>query len=155
MGFSRQEYWSGLPFPPPADPSDPGSNPPTSPIALALQAPLRHQRSPTRHDQGLPQRLSGKESTFSARDTGSGRSLGGGHGNCILAWRIPWTEGWRATVHKVTKSWDYSDISDNASSWIAPFCSLLFFSKLFSFFLYFVMYSIMFIFMVCVSPNRI
>ena len=24
MGFSRQEYWSGLPFPPPGDPSDPG-----------------------------------------------------------------------------------------------------------------------------------
>ena len=24
MGFSRQEYWSGLPFPPPGDLSDPG-----------------------------------------------------------------------------------------------------------------------------------
>ena len=24
MGFSRQEYWSGLPFPPPGDISDPG-----------------------------------------------------------------------------------------------------------------------------------
>ena len=24
MGFSRQEYWSGLPFPPPEDLSDPG-----------------------------------------------------------------------------------------------------------------------------------
>ena len=24
MGFSRQEYWSGLPFPPPGHPSDPG-----------------------------------------------------------------------------------------------------------------------------------
>ena len=24
MGFSRQEYWSGLPFPTPGDPSDPG-----------------------------------------------------------------------------------------------------------------------------------
>ena len=27
MGFSRQEYWSGLPFPPPGDFPDPGSNP--------------------------------------------------------------------------------------------------------------------------------
>ena len=26
MGFSRQEYWSGLPFPSPGDLSDPGSN---------------------------------------------------------------------------------------------------------------------------------
>ena len=24
MEFSRQEYWSGLPFPPPGDPPDPG-----------------------------------------------------------------------------------------------------------------------------------
>ena len=33
MGFSRQEHWSGLPFPPPGDLPDPGVEP-TSP-ALA------------------------------------------------------------------------------------------------------------------------
>ena len=27
MGFPREEYWSGLPFPPPGDLPDPGSNP--------------------------------------------------------------------------------------------------------------------------------
>jgi len=27
MGFSRQEYWSGLPFPPPGDLSSPGIEP--------------------------------------------------------------------------------------------------------------------------------
>ena len=27
LGFSRQEYWSGLPFPPPADLPDPGMEP--------------------------------------------------------------------------------------------------------------------------------
>ena len=27
MGFSRQEDWSGLPFPPPGDLSDPGIEP--------------------------------------------------------------------------------------------------------------------------------
>ena len=27
MGFSRQEYWSGLPWPPPGDPPDPGIKP--------------------------------------------------------------------------------------------------------------------------------
>ena len=35
MDFSRQEYWSGLPFPPPGDLSDPGINP-ASPASLAL-----------------------------------------------------------------------------------------------------------------------
>ena len=36
MGFSRQEYWSGLPFPPPGDLPNPGiePRPPASP-ALA------------------------------------------------------------------------------------------------------------------------
>ena len=27
MGFSRQEYWSGLPCPPPGDPPNPGIEP--------------------------------------------------------------------------------------------------------------------------------
>ena len=36
MGFSKQEYWSGLPFPSPGDLSDPGIEPP-SPEAPALQ----------------------------------------------------------------------------------------------------------------------
>ena len=36
MGFSRQEYWSRLPFPPPGDLSDPGIKP-TSPVSPALQ----------------------------------------------------------------------------------------------------------------------
>ena len=34
MGFSRQEYWSGLPFPPPGDLPDPG----VDPASPALQA---------------------------------------------------------------------------------------------------------------------
>ena len=34
MGFSRQEYWSGLPFPSPGDLSDPG----IKPMSPALQA---------------------------------------------------------------------------------------------------------------------
>ena len=34
MGFSRQEYWSGLPFPSPGDPPDPGIEP-GSPILEA------------------------------------------------------------------------------------------------------------------------
>ena len=37
MGFSQQEYWSGLPFPPPGDLPDPGieSMSPASPVLQA------------------------------------------------------------------------------------------------------------------------
>ena len=48
MGFSWQEYWSGLPFPPPGDLPDPGIEP-LSPDFSALQVdslPLSHQGSP-------------------------------------------------------------------------------------------------------------
>ena len=46
--FSRQEYWSGLPFSPPGDLSDPGIEL-VSPVAPALQTnslPLNHWGSP-------------------------------------------------------------------------------------------------------------
>ena len=45
MGFSRQEYWSGLPCPPPGNLLDPE----TEPMSPALQEdslPLSHQGSP-------------------------------------------------------------------------------------------------------------
>ena len=48
MGFFRQEYWSGLPYPPPGDLPDPGIEPACF-VAPALQAdsfPLSHQGSP-------------------------------------------------------------------------------------------------------------
>ena len=37
LEFPRQEYWSGFPFPPPGDLSDPGVEP-VSPVSPALQA---------------------------------------------------------------------------------------------------------------------
>ena len=48
MRFSRQEYWSGLPFSPLRDLPDPGIEP-KSPVSLALQENyllLSHQGSP-------------------------------------------------------------------------------------------------------------
>ena len=48
MGFSRQEYWRGLPFPSPGDLPDPGIEP-ISPVSPALQMdslPLSHRGSP-------------------------------------------------------------------------------------------------------------
>ena len=48
VGFSRQEYWSGLPCPPSGDLLDPG-NEPAAPVPPAFQVdslPLIHQGSP-------------------------------------------------------------------------------------------------------------
>ena len=45
MGFSRQEYWNGLLFPPPGDLLDPE----IKPVSYALQAdslPLSYKESP-------------------------------------------------------------------------------------------------------------
>ena len=45
MEFSRQEYWSELPFPPPGDLPDPGIEPasPMSPVLQVDSLPLSHQ----------------------------------------------------------------------------------------------------------------
>ena len=45
MGFSRQEYWSGLPFPSPGDLPEPGIKP-MSPAWQADSLPLSHLGSP-------------------------------------------------------------------------------------------------------------
>ena len=42
MGFSRQKYWSGLPFPSPGDLPDPG----IEPRSAALQADALHSEPP-------------------------------------------------------------------------------------------------------------
>jgi len=50
MGFSRQEYCSGLLCPPPEGLSDPGFKPeyPASPALQADSLPLNHQGSPNK-----------------------------------------------------------------------------------------------------------
>ena len=53
MAFSRQEYWSGLPFPPPGDLPSPGIQP-RSPASPALQAdslPLSYHGSVGKHTE--------------------------------------------------------------------------------------------------------
>ena len=44
MGFSRQDYWSGLPFPPPGGLPNPGIEP-ESPAIQVDALPLSHQGS--------------------------------------------------------------------------------------------------------------
>jgi len=56
MGFSRQEYWSGLPCPPPGDTPDPGIEP------LYLRSPALvggQLGSPTKQSIGLTKSISG------------------------------------------------------------------------------------------------
>ena len=45
MWFSRQEYWSGLPFPPPGDLPDPGIEPRSPALQADAFWPLSHQGS--------------------------------------------------------------------------------------------------------------
>ena len=54
MEFSRQEYWNGLPFPPPEDPPTQGLN---SSLLCLLHwqensLPLHHQGSPRLGEEG-------------------------------------------------------------------------------------------------------
>ena len=54
MGFSRQEYWSGLPFPSPGDLPDPG----IEPRSPALQADALPSKPPGKSRNGLRHLLS-------------------------------------------------------------------------------------------------
>ena len=82
MGFSRQQYWSGLPYPSPGDLPDPEIEP-MNPVSPALQADslaLSHR--------GIPRQVFGVMHNFTAaprgvlEDTGSDR----GH-HTTLQWR--------------------------------------------------------------------
>ena len=94
MGFSRQEYWGGLPRPPLGDFPHPGIKP-TSITSPALAGRF----FTTCIFRGFPGGLDGKESACNAGDQSSiprsGGSPGRGNGytlSRILAWRIPWIE---------------------------------------------------------------
>ena len=46
IGFSWQEYWSGLPFPPSGDLSDPGIEPTSPALQVGDSLSLSHWESP-------------------------------------------------------------------------------------------------------------
>ena len=89
MAFSRQEYWSGLPFPSPGDLPDPG----IEPGSPAFQEDTLTSEPPgkgTNSIMGFPGSSVGKESACRAGDTrdagsipGSGRSPGVGNGSYL------------------------------------------------------------------------
>ena len=106
-GFSRQEYWSGLPCVSPADLPDPGMEP-RSP---ALQAESLQSKPPGKPIFIANLSSNGKESACNAGDlgsiTGSGRSAGEGNGQPLQYSFLENSmdrEAWLATVHGVTKS---------------------------------------------------
>ena len=57
MGFSRQEYWSGLPFPSPGDLPDPGNKPGS---ACNAGDPGNKPGSPALQADALPSESPGK-----------------------------------------------------------------------------------------------
>ena len=107
MGFSRQEYWSRLSFPPPGHLLDPGIEPTSLALAGGFFLPLSPQGR--RHGTILtrlsahhgPVGTSGKRAHLPVPETqdvglipGLGRSLEeemATHSS-TLAWRIPWAE---------------------------------------------------------------
>ena len=54
LGFSRQEYWSGLPFPSPGDLPDPGIKP-RSPALQADALPSEPPGKPLNAHNSIPQ----------------------------------------------------------------------------------------------------
>ena len=105
MEFSRQEYWSGLPCPPPWHLPDPGIEP-RSPTLLvdSLQSEPRSSPSSLVVQQG---------SACNAGDlgsiSGSGKFPGEGNGNSLQysCQKNPLDTGaWWATVQWVAKEWD-------------------------------------------------
>ena len=75
MGFSRQEYWSGLSFPSPVDFPDPG----IEPRSLALQADT------------LPSEPPMQETRIQSLGQKNPLEKGMATHSSILAWRTPWT----------------------------------------------------------------
>ena len=97
MGFSRQEYWSGMPCPSPGDLPDPG----IQPRSLTLHADSSPSEGVIKEPGCKCRRLSDTDLITVLR-----RSLEKEmttHSS-IFAWKIPWTEKPWATVHEVSKS---------------------------------------------------
>ena len=127
MGFSRQEYWSGLPFAPPGELPNPGIEP-RSPTLLADALPTEIcEKSHIFSDKvfgklGFPGGASGKEPARQCRrQRDSVQSLGredpledgmATHSS-ILAWRIPGIEepGGLQSMGSQRVGHDWSDLA--------------------------------------------
>ena len=88
MGFSRQECWSGLPFPSPEDLPDPGIKPASPALAVGFFIPLSHLGSP-HVTLGFIKKIFFLENS---EENKSPYLLLIFIYVLFLAWRIPWTE---------------------------------------------------------------
>ena len=104
MELSRQEYWSGLPCPPPGDLSNPGIAPALTSICTGRQVFTTNTTVVAQMVKSPPDPTEKEMAIHSS----------------ILAWEIPWTEepGW-ATIHEVAESWTLSAIQqlDSSRAW--------------------------------------
>ena len=147
IGFSRQKYWSGLPYPPPWDLPDQGSN-----LHLlhcreilyhwATREALGRDKLDSMPLIGKPiKNLPAKAGDVSdTGDTGwicwGGKSPGGAYGN-PLQWRIPWTEEpgrlqskgvskSQTWLSKHTHTHTHTNIRQVSSGLLAPWCPFLY-----------------------------
>ena len=107
MGFSRQEYWSGLPCPPPGDLPNPGTEPMslTSPHWQVGSLPLEPPGKPLVAQ--MVKKLPAMQQTWVwSLEWENPLEKGMATDSSILTWRIPWTEepGRLHTVHAITES---------------------------------------------------
>ena len=126
MGFSRQEYWSGLPCPPSGDLSNLGMNPGLPHCRRTFLNCLSHQGNPRIQEWVAYPRASlvaqmvknppaWRETWLPSLGWEDPLKKGVATHSSILAWRIPMDRGaWRAAVHVVARSW--TQLSNSAST---------------------------------------
>ena len=105
IGFSRQDYWSGLPFPSPGDLPNPGIES-MSPALQTGTLPSEPPGKPREVVKNPPAKAGDRGDTCSI--PGLGRSLRVGNSNLLQYSCLgnPMDRGaWWATDHGVTKSW--------------------------------------------------
>ena len=110
MGFSGQEYWSGLPCPPPGELLDPG----IKPTSLT---------SPVLADKGFPGDSTGKESVCNAGDLGSipgwGRSPEEGKGYPLQYSGLENSMVYFTGLQRVANDWKTFTFFTTSATWEA------------------------------------
>ena len=138
MGFLRQEYWSGLPFPTLGDPPDPGIKP-MSPALIGGFFTTESSQKPILcivmcicQSLGFPGGSDGKESACNTGDLGSAPGLGRSPGkgdNSPLQYSCLENSmdrgAWQPIAHGVAKSWtqlndSHFHMSNPISQFIRP-----------------------------------
>ena len=89
MELSRQEYWSGLPCPPPGDLSNPGIAPALTSICTGRQVFTTNTTVVAQMVKNLPAAQETRVCSLSQEDP---LEQGMATHPSILAWRSPWTE---------------------------------------------------------------